>query len=340
MKSGAMEIVDCNNHVKTATEFFGPSCAVNALLDANNPIGDNSDKLCRECIGKIPGGRCTDADPYAGYEGAFKCLLEAGDVAFLKHTTIQDLLSPGSGYRKLILNFIDRIYTKIIFLAGLREDQFQLLCKDGSKKPINQFKTCNWGEVPTNAIVVSSATLLEDRVLYQKFLDKIVTLYTNTSRGLQTNYDNPQPEYDSFGNRVRRQVYQDSNRYDPYNDNRGYNRNPYQDPFGENPNLLNPNRYGVNIDPYGPVSNEYDGRPEDLPGNGYDDDDINKYNDTKYEYFTFYESIPRFGNQTNLLFQVSSFRFINRNGFKSEFCRTRQDSFIRYKSSNKLMIDI
>lgn len=95
-----MEIIDCNNHVKTATEFFGPSCAVNALVDANNPIGDNSDKLCRLCIGKVPGGRCTDADPYSGYEGAFKCLLEVGEVAFLKHNTIEELLLAPSKYRK------------------------------------------------------------------------------------------------------------------------------------------------------------------------------------------------------------------------------------------------
>lgn len=39
-----MEIVDCNNHVKTATAFFNSSCAVNSLIDKYNPIGDNSDR--------------------------------------------------------------------------------------------------------------------------------------------------------------------------------------------------------------------------------------------------------------------------------------------------------
>lgn len=57
MKSGGLEVVDCNNHVKSAIGFFGPSCAVNALIDKNNPIGDNSDKLCQLCIGRIPGER-------------------------------------------------------------------------------------------------------------------------------------------------------------------------------------------------------------------------------------------------------------------------------------------
>lgn len=93
MKHGGMDIVDCNNHVKSATVFFGSSCAVNCLSDKYNPIGDNSDKLCQLCIGPVPGGRCTDNDPYAGYEGAFRCLLEAGEIAFLKHTTLQELIA-------------------------------------------------------------------------------------------------------------------------------------------------------------------------------------------------------------------------------------------------------
>lgn len=88
-----MEIIDCNNHVKSTTNFFGSSCAVNSLTDKYNPIGDNSDKLCQLCIGRIPGEKCTDADPYSGYEGAFRCLLEAGDIAFLRHSTIEELTS-------------------------------------------------------------------------------------------------------------------------------------------------------------------------------------------------------------------------------------------------------
>lgn len=87
-----MEIVDCNNHVKSAINYFGKSCAVDSLVNKYNPIGDNSDKLCALCIGKVPGGKCTSADPYAGFEGAFRCLLEVGDIAFLKHTTVQEML--------------------------------------------------------------------------------------------------------------------------------------------------------------------------------------------------------------------------------------------------------
>ena len=38
-KSGVMDVVDCNNHVKSAIEFFGTSCAVNSLQDRYNPLG-------------------------------------------------------------------------------------------------------------------------------------------------------------------------------------------------------------------------------------------------------------------------------------------------------------
>lgn len=40
----------------------------------------------------MPGGKCTHRDPYAGFEGAFRCLLEAGEIAFLKHTTVTEMI--------------------------------------------------------------------------------------------------------------------------------------------------------------------------------------------------------------------------------------------------------
>lgn len=39
MRYGGMEVVDCNNHVKSTIKFFGPSCAVNSLIDKYNPLG-------------------------------------------------------------------------------------------------------------------------------------------------------------------------------------------------------------------------------------------------------------------------------------------------------------
>lgn len=127
MKEGGMEVIDCNNHVKSTINYFGPSCAVNSLIDKYNPLGkyklqcfcdtififcifadlvslisgDNSDHLCKICTGKVPGGKCTPADPYAGYDGAFKCLVEAGEIAFLIHTTVQEMTASSFDQRTL-----------------------------------------------------------------------------------------------------------------------------------------------------------------------------------------------------------------------------------------------
>lgn len=49
-------------------------------------------RLCALCTGKIPIGRCTAGDPYYGYDGAFRCLMEAGEVAFLRHSTVNEML--------------------------------------------------------------------------------------------------------------------------------------------------------------------------------------------------------------------------------------------------------
>lgn len=90
------------------------------------------------CTGKVPGGKCTAADPYAGFGGAFRCLLEAGEVAFVKHTTVQEMIDSKQ-------------------FKGVSADQFELLCKNGQRQPISEHLQCNWGTVPSNAIVTSSA---------------------------------------------------------------------------------------------------------------------------------------------------------------------------------------
>ncbi|XP_049880568.1 melanotransferrin [Pectinophora gossypiella] len=160
MQEGGLKVTDCNNHVKSAIEFFGDSCAPNSLKDMYNPIGDNSDKLCKLCTGGA-GIRCTLQDPYAGYEGALKCLVTngTGEIAFVRDTTIQHAL----------------LSHKI--LGGVLEDEFELICRDGSRMPVTEWEQCNWGRVPADAIVTSSAATQEQRRKYQNFLMRIVQLY-------------------------------------------------------------------------------------------------------------------------------------------------------------------
>lgn len=167
MQKGGMEVIDCNNHVKSAIKYFGPSCAVNSLIDKYNPIGDNSDKLCKLCVGKIPGEWCSSADPYFGFEGAFRCLVEAGDIAFLKHTTVDEMTS-----------------TRFDF-SGVSKSDFELLCQDGSRRPVDEYQSCYWDVVPTHTVVTTSAKSAELRKNYQRFLKKAIDMY-GTPIGNQT----------------------------------------------------------------------------------------------------------------------------------------------------------
>ncbi|XP_068625478.1 transferrin 2 [Battus philenor] len=200
MREGGLKITDCNNHIKSAVEFFGDSCAPNSLKDIYNPIGDNPDKLCRLCSGGA-GIRCTLADPYAGYEGALKCLVAngTGEIAFVRDTTIQHAL----------------LSHKI--LGGISENNFELICRDGSRAPVTDWEKCNWGRIPADAIVTSSAVPQEQRKRYQKLLQKMVQLYgePNPSNKNPNNTFGHESR-DQFGNSVFSTERTSYDPYDPY----------------------------------------------------------------------------------------------------------------------------
>lgn len=59
-----------------------------------------------------------------------------------------------------------------LFLASgsVRKDEFELLCVDGTRRPVDDYIHCNWGRAPSHAIVTTSAKSGEQRRLYQRFL--------------------------------------------------------------------------------------------------------------------------------------------------------------------------
>ncbi|XP_012281642.1 melanotransferrin isoform X2 [Orussus abietinus] len=283
MRDGGMEVIDCNNHVKSTINFFGPSCAVNSLIDKYNPLGDNSDQLCKLCIGKIPGGKCTNVDPYSGYEGAFRCLLEAGEIAFLVHTTVTEMTST---------NFD---------LNSVTKDQFELLCRDGSRKSVDDYRNCNWGNVPSVAVVTSSATIVETRRLYQKFLDKAVRLFgknildNSTRSGDRFNsgvadYEN-RPGYE---NQFGTNEYSNSNaHYNEYDNRNGYDRN-----HGNNNEQNGWDNSGLN------ETYRYFNR------DGFSTESSDSSSIHTIENFHLFESAPKFGIHHNLLFSDSAKDFV------------------------------
>lgn len=208
-REGGMEVVDCNNQVKIAANYFNNSCAVYSLVDKFNPIGDNSDKLCTLCTGKMPGGRCTASDPYFGYEGAFRCLLESGEVAFLRHSTVSEMLQKDE-YKNISPNI------------------FELLCRDGRRLPLSEYQQCSWGLVPSDAVVTSSARTLFERKQYQQFLKRIAELYFDGNREKSNQPSISHNYFDEDRNR-----YTNSNRnYEPHgqslqNSNGDFNKPVY-----------------------------------------------------------------------------------------------------------------
>ncbi|KAM6948309.1 transferrin-a [Aplochiton taeniatus] len=110
---------------EAVAEFFSASCV---------PGAKKGSKLCQQCKGD-----CTksSAEPYYDYAGAFNCLKEgAGEVAFIKHVTVPDA----------------------------EKEQYELLCKDGSRKSIDDYKTCHLAKVPGHAVVSRKDNTLADLI--------------------------------------------------------------------------------------------------------------------------------------------------------------------------------
>ena len=80
---------------------------------------------------------------------------DGGDVAFAKHTTVRE----NTGSR----NQAD-------WARNRRSDDYELLCTDGTRKDIDDWASCNLGEVPSNAIVTAgtSLSLVHNVYLYTK----------------------------------------------------------------------------------------------------------------------------------------------------------------------------
>lgn len=58
----------------------------------------------------------------------------------------------------------------------MTENDFELLCKDGSRRPVGEYHNCNWGKVTSDAIVSSSAKSSDVRKKYQAFLQVCILL--------------------------------------------------------------------------------------------------------------------------------------------------------------------
>lgn len=180
-----------------------------------------------------------------------------------------------------------------MFLAQLSVDGFELICLDGTRKPISDYLSCNWGKVPSDTVVVSSAVSADDRIKYQKFLQLFADRYGKPNSTFNSNTRNNQlfannkvqPEYDQFGNRVnnrfKRQNFDTSNTRVTYD-----NQDPYNPYSGQNQDRSRNNPYG-----------NYNGQ-NNFDQNGKPIDNNNNYNNKNNPYSNSNNSNP-YSNSNN-----------------------------------------
>ncbi|NXV22793.1 TRFE protein, partial [Cepphus grylle] len=119
---------DSGSIEQAVANFFSASCV---------PGATTVQKLCRQCKGDSK-SKCSRTGPYSGYSGAFHCLKDGkGDVAFVKHTTVQEN-------------------------APEEKNEYELLCLDGSRQPVDNYKTCHWARVPAHAVVARDDNKVDD----------------------------------------------------------------------------------------------------------------------------------------------------------------------------------
>ncbi|XP_046528116.1 lactotransferrin [Equus quagga] len=117
-------------------KFFSQSCA---------PGADPQSSLCALCVGNNENeNKCmpNSEERYSGYTGAFRCLAEkAGDVAFVKDVTV--------------LQNTDGKNSEP-WAKDLKQEDFELLCLDGTRKPVAEAESCHLARAPNHAVVSQS----------------------------------------------------------------------------------------------------------------------------------------------------------------------------------------
>lgn len=188
--------------------------------------------------------------------------------------------------------------------GSVNADRFELLCKDGMRRPLSEYRQCNWGLVPSHALVTSSARSAEERKEYQQFLMRAVHLYSS------------KPTNNATGGNGGDRSYEGYNRFDKNSDDKYYDQNYLQEQSGQNgQNAFNPYATNNNNNNNNKDRNPYDtNQPGGFRGNldniftterSRSDDNTTQL----YEKFELFES-QRYGGRLNLMFQDAARGFV------------------------------
>ncbi|KFQ09755.1 Ovotransferrin, partial [Leptosomus discolor] len=129
-------------------EYFSEGCA---------PGSPRNSRLCQLCqgSGRVPPEKCVASshEKYYGYTGAFRCLVERGDVAFIKHSIVEENTDGKN---------------KEDWAKGLKMDDFELLCTDGRRANVMDYRQCHLAKVPTHAVVTRPEKAKKVRELLER----------------------------------------------------------------------------------------------------------------------------------------------------------------------------
>uniref|UniRef100_A0A8C6XSG2 Lactotransferrin n=1 Tax=Naja naja TaxID=35670 RepID=A0A8C6XSG2_NAJNA len=117
--------------------FFKESCAPGAPLEST---------LCKLCKGSGGEGGLSEKykckpnsnEMYYSYGGAFRCLIEVGQVAFIKHTTITEFTQGQN---------------RPAWASGVTSSDFVLLNQNGERCPYDKYERCHLAKVCRHAVV-------------------------------------------------------------------------------------------------------------------------------------------------------------------------------------------
>lgn len=166
----------------------------------------------------------------------------------------------------------------------MQADGFELLCTDGSRKPLSEYRQCNWGLIPSHALVTSSARSPSERKHYQQFMQRAVHLYSSKP---SHNFTKDDRQYDGF------------NRFDKQSEDKYYNikdlqeQNQYYDQNNNNNQFSSGRGYSGNLD------------------SSFATTENSRFleNGTRIEKFELFES-ERYGGRLNLMFQDAARNFV------------------------------
>ncbi|XP_064601903.1 melanotransferrin-like [Liolophura sinensis] len=160
---GIIQTNECNAAVKSVSNFFGKMCLPGALNSFYNPFGNNPTSVCAMCTG-VGEEWCSSDDPYAGYDGAFKCLAHGvGDIAWVRDSTVSQMVKSG----------------------GFKAENYRLLCPNGNKESVDNFKNCEWGRISSHIVMTSGIREMQMVKLYREFLVNISAWFRPTGAHFQ-----------------------------------------------------------------------------------------------------------------------------------------------------------